>query len=343
MTKPLVIDQSVFSWLLEENNPSVRYFTLRELINLPEDNAQVQQAKSAIMQHGIVPKILNRQLPDGFWGKPEDFYEHSKYKGTVWSFILLADLGADGQDERIVRAADFILRMSQYPQSGGFAHLSAPSDGGDHMCVIPCLSGNMIWAMLRFGYGNDPRVQQGIEFLATNLRCDDKESSPPNIWPYTVRYQCWGRHTCMMAVVKTLKALAEIPVGKRSPAVQQAIENGKEFLLLHHLIKRSHNLSKIAKPSWMEFGFPWFYATDALEMLLILKKLNCQDERMQDAIELVLSKQNDQGIWNNEHSFNGRMLVTIDKDGQPSKWVTLNALKVMKWQNLMTIPENWLQ
>lgn len=340
MTLSPIIDQTVLDWLLEENNPSVRYFTLKELLNFPEEDLKVQQAKAAIMQHGIVPKILNRQLPDGFWGKPEDFYERSKYKGTVWSFILLADLGADGQDERIGRAADFILRMSQDPQSGGFAHLSTPSGGGDHMCVIPCLSGNMIWAMLRFGYGDDPRVQQGIEFLATSLRCDDKESSPPKIWPYTVRYQCWGRHTCMMTVVKTLKALAEIPVGKRSSAVQQSIDNGKEFLLVHHLFKRSHNLSKIAKLSWAEFGFPWFYATDALEMLLILKKLNCRDERMQDAIDLVLSKQDDQGIWNNEHSFNGRMLVNIDKDGQPSKWVTLNALKVMKWQNLMTIPEN---
>jgi len=330
MTAPGFINQAVLDWLLEEDNPSVRHYTLKELLDYPEEDPQVRQANSDIMQHDPVPKILSRQHPDGYWGKPEDFYEHSKYKGTVWSFILLADLGADGQDERIIRAADFILRMSQDPQSGGFAHLSAPSGSGDHMRVIPCLSGNMIWAMLRFGYDDDPRVQQGIEFLATSLRCDDKQSKAPQVWPYTVKKECWGRHTCMMNVVKTLKALVEIPPEKRSPIVQQAIETSKEFILTHHLFKRSHNLSKIAKPSWMEFGFPWFWGTDALEMLLILKQLDCRDERMQDAIDLLLSKQNEQGKWMNEHPYYGRMLVTLEQNDLPSKWVTLNALKVLK-------------
>jgi hypothetical protein len=328
---------SVIEWLLEEDNPPVRYFTLRELLEYPEDDPQVLQSKSQILQNGAVPKILDRQKPEGHWGNPEDFYERSKYKGTVWSFILLADLGADGRDERIGRAKEFLLCLSQDSQSGGFAHVTDPSGGGMHLGVIPCLSGNLVWAMLRFGYGDDPRVQRGIDFLATYLRCDDKQSKPPEIWQYTNKYRCWGRHTCMMTVVKTLKALVEIPVEKRSPSVQQAIDNGTEFILCHHLFKRSRDLSKIAKQSWVEFGFPWFWGTDALEMLLILKKLDCRDERMQEAIDLLLSKQDDQGRWINEHSYYGRMLVTIEQEGQPSKWVTLNALRVLKWAKQMNI------
>jgi hypothetical protein len=330
MENPPIVRQSVLNWLLEENNPSVRYFTLREILELPQDDPQAQQTKSAIMQNGAVPKILSYQKPEGHWGKPEDFYVRSKYKGTVWSFILLAELGADGRDERIVRSRDFLLKISQDPQSGGFAYRSSLSEGGEHMGVIPCLSGNLVWSMLRFGYYDAPQVQRGIDFLATTLRCDDRESKPPNVWPYTVKEGCWGKHTCMATVVKTLKALAEIPVEKRSPVVQQAIDEGKEFILSHHLFKRSHDLSKIAKPSWTELGFPWYWLTDALEMLLILKHLDCRDERTQEAMELLLSKQNDQGQWNLEHSFNGRMQVTIEQEGQPSKWVTLNALRVLK-------------
>lgn len=340
MTTPWLGDKSVLNWLLEEDNPSVQYFTLKEILELPDDDPQVMQAKSAIMQNGVVPKILGRQKPEGHWGNPEDYYVRSKYKGTVWSFILLAELGADGRDERITHAADFLLRISQDSQSGGFAYQGSLSEGGDHMGVIPCLSGNLVWSMLRFGYGDDCRVQQGIEWLAICLRCDDQNSVAPDIWPYTVKEGCWGKHTCMATVVKTLKALAEIPVDKRSPSVQTAIDNGKEFILLHHLFKRSHNLEKIAKPSWAEFGFPWYWLTDALEMLLILKQLDCRDERMLEAIDLLLSKQNAQGKWIMDHSFNGRMQVTIEQEGQPSKWVTLNALRVLKWQNLMNIAAN---
>ncbi|MBN1537466.1 MAG: hypothetical protein JW908_12085 [Anaerolineales bacterium] len=337
MTALSVADQPVLDWLLEENNPSARYFTLKELCDYPEDDPHVSQTKLTIMQQGAVPKLLSHQNSEGYWGKPEEFYDPSKYKGTVWSFILLAELGADGRDERIIRAKDFLLKISQDASSGGFAYRGSLTQGGDHHSIIPCLSGNMVWSMLRLGYIDDPGVQRGIDFLSTYLRCDDKQSRAPQIWPYTVKKECWGKHTCMMNVVKTLKALAEIPQEKRSPVVQQAIDNGKEFILIHHLFKRSHNLSKIAKPSWVEFGFPNFYATDALEMLLILKQLDCGDERLQDAIDLIRSKQDSQGKWNMDRSFNGRMLVTIEQKKAPSKWVTLNALRVLKWEKQMNI------
>ena len=80
----------------------------------------------------------------------------------------------------------------------------------------------------------------------------------------------------------------------------------------------------------MQFGFPYMYNTDLLEILGIMAKLGVKDERMQDAVDVVLSKQDEHGRWNMDLTFNGRMLASIEKKGQPSKWVTLNALKVMK-------------
>jgi hypothetical protein len=70
--------------------------------------------------------------------------------------------------------------------------------------------------------------------------------------------------------------------------------------------------------------------TDALEMAVILVKLGSRDARLQDAVDLILSKQDSQGRWVLEHSFNGRTLVSIEVEGQPSRWVTLNALRVLK-------------
>jgi hypothetical protein len=59
-------------------------------------------------------------------------------------------------------------------------------------------------------------------------------------------------------------------------------------------------------------------------------KLGYRDERMRDAIDLVISKQDEQGRWKMEGSYNKRLLVSIEKDGKPSKWITLNALRVLK-------------
>jgi hypothetical protein len=72
------------------------------------------------------------------------------------------------------------------------------------------------------------------------------------------------------------------------------------------------------------------YQTDVLEVLGILTSLGYRDERMQEAINLIVSKQDKQGKWKLEDTFNGRFLVDIEEKGKPSKWVTLNALRVLK-------------
>jgi hypothetical protein len=318
-------------WLLDRENPSIRYFALRDIADCPETDTDVVNAKQAIMQSAPVQRILAKQTEGGYWGKPEDFYEHSKYKGTVWNIILLAELGTDASDKRVRAAGEFILQAGRDRQSGGYAHISdLISDGGKHDAVIPCLTGNMLWSLIRFGLLHDPRVQDGIDWIAICQRFDDKDTKPPREFPYTVRYQCWGRHTCMMGAVKALRALAEIPIKERSPQVMATLETGAEFLLKHHLYKRSHNLDKIAKPDWLKLGFPTMWHTHVLEMLDILTALDCRDERMQEAVDLVLSKRDEQGRWPMELSYNKRMLVSFENEGEPSKWITLQALRALK-------------
>ncbi len=113
-------------------------------------------------------------------------------------------------------------------------------------------------------------------------------------------------------------------------AVKQTIEKGAEYLLLHHVFKSSHNLSRVPKPGWLKFGFPLMYQVDALEILGILTKLDYKDKRMQEAIDLVISKQDNEGRWMLENTFNGRYQVNIEQKEKPSKWITLHALRVLK-------------
>jgi hypothetical protein len=317
-------------WLLEKDNPSVRYFTLSQILDKPQNSPEVQEAKKEIMTVGVVPQILAKQADGGYWEAPEKFYT-AKYKGTVWQLIILAEFGADGQDARIKKACEFILNNSQDHKSGGFsAWLSVKVGGGRYSGVLPCLTGNMVWSLIRLGFLGDPRVQRGVEWIVKYQRFDDGEAYPPKVWPYEKATSCFGKHSCHMGVVKALKALAEIPAEQRSAGVVDAIERGVEYLLKHHIYKRSHNLSKVSKPGWLRLGFPLMYQTDVLEILGILTSLGCKDERMQEAVDLVLSKQDDKGMWKLENTFNGRFQTSIEQKGDSSKWVTLNALKALK-------------
>ncbi len=317
-------------WLLEDHNPSVRCFTLTEILEEPPNAPAVKKARAAIMKAGTVPAILAQQRADGCWVDPRKFYT-AKYRGAVWQLIILAELGADAHDPRVKSACEFILHNSQDPQSGGFAmNASAAHGGGRHSEVIPCLTGNMVWALIRLGYLDDPRLRRAIDWIAAYQRFDDGIPQRPQGWPYDRLEMCFGRHTCHMGAVKALKALAEIPPARRTRAVGDTIRRGVEYLLLHHIHKQSHDLSRVSKPGWLRLGFPLMYQTDVLEILAILVKLGCRDPRMREALDLVVAKQNGQGRWLLENSFNGRFVTSIEQKGKPSKWITLRALAVLK-------------
>lgn len=317
-------------WLLERDNPSVRYYTLTGILGQSAESELVKNVRLEIMTTGIVPEILSLQNPDGYWGELKKFYS-DKYRGTVWQLMILAELGADRNNPRIARACEFILEHSQELVTGGFSvYNSEKFGGGLPSYVIPCLTGNLVWSLIRLGYLNDARIQKGIEWINNYQRFDDGETSPPRTGPYEKFIMCWGNHSCHMGVVKAVKALAEIPAAKRSGATQLTISRGVEYLLLHHIYKKSHNLNSVSKPGWLKLGFPLMYQSDILEILLILSQLNCRDPRMQDAIDMVLSKQDPQGRWKLENSFNGKYSVNIEKKGNPSKWITLHALRVLK-------------
>lgn len=113
--------------------------------------------------------------------------------------------------------------------------------------------------------------------------------------------------------------------------VTDTINEAVEFVLIHHIYKRSHNLNRVSKPGWLKFGFPLMYQTDALEILDILTELGIEDSRMDEAVRLVLEKQDDTGRWRIENTYSSdRLLIPMGQKGEPSKWITLRAMRVLK-------------
>ncbi len=340
MFNKMEITDDILLWLLEDNNPSVRYFILTELLGKTEKDSEVIEAKNKIMKNSPVVRILSQQDKDGFWGKPENFYVYGKYKGTTFTFLLLAELGADGNDDRIKKSTEFLFNHSYVEETGGFSFHCDEQGKGLKNDEGPCLTGKMVWALIKFGYLNDPGTIKAIDWLITYSRCDDGNENNLYDYPY-VRIpsgkpkNCWGKHTCYRNVFWRLKALSLIPEDKRNKKVKKVIEESAEFILKHHIFKQSHNLSKTIKDSWMQFIFPTFAEIDVLQVLDTMVNLGYKDQRMTDAIEYVLSKRSRSGRWILDRSLNDRIRANFDCQGQESKWITYKAIKVLKeWDNL---------
>jgi hypothetical protein len=317
-------------WLLEEDpeNPSIRYFAKRDLLDRPKDDPEVQEARKAIMKKGLVPTILDAQEPEGYWIKPGSGYS-PKYQATVWQILLLAELGADPNDERVQRGCEYLLSHS-IASNGAFSALAKPVPSG----TIPCLNGNMLYALKRLGFGDDPRVQSSLKWLTQSITGEDdfQYLKSGTTGP---RFACSANNAqpCAWGANKVLRALAWIPKEKRTSEIEQAVQVGVEFLLSRDPAEADYPYTKRVSSTWFKLGFPLSYWSDVLETSAVLVDLGYGDDpRLENSIQFILGKQDKQGRWKLENTMN-RMWVEIEKKREPSKWVTLRALRVLKRVN----------
>jgi len=324
---------SILDWLLEEDDPALRLYALTRLCGEAEDSPAAAAARAVLMKSGPAAAILRLQEAGGWWGEAGAFYT-DKYGGAVWQLLILAELGAEGADPRIAAAVEFLLASSQDRESGGFSVEPSAKGGGRPSYVIPCLTGNMAWAITRLGYGDDPRVAAAVNWICAHQQARDGVEVVPSgsARGTALEASCFGRHSCFMGVVKSLKALAAIGPRKRSKAVKAKIAELAEFMLVHRVHKRSHDLSKVSKPGWLKFGFPLMYQTDALEILCILAELGIRDERASEAADAIEAARGADGRWKLANSYNGKTLIDIEKKGEASKWITARALYALKGQ-----------
>ncbi len=313
-------------WLLEpdEADPGVRYFALRDLLDRAADDAEVVATQAQVMRTGPILAILDAQYPGGYWVKPGAGYS-PKYRATLWQVLFLAQLGADGRDERVRRAVEYVFAHAQAP-SGAFSTNGRPSG------AIHCLWGNMVRALLDLGHGGDERLSRAIDALARSVTGDGYKwyrksgvQAPGFICSANYGLPCaWG-------AVRALWGLNRVPAAGRTPAVEAAIEACTDFLLSYNVARADYPYYERISSSWLKFGYPLGYVTDVLLTLEVLSETGyAKDPRLNEAVELVLSKQDDQGRWKMEYSYNGKMWADIEVKGQPSKWVTLRAVRVVK-------------
>jgi len=304
--------QAALPWLLEKENPSVRYFALKDLFGKQEDDPDVREAKQAIMESGPVLKILSLQKPEGWWTDPEGMFTPI-YRGSAWQLAFLAELGADPEHPKVKKGVDYVLDKIMKRKGAGIAAKRSA------FINVNCYLGVALEAFIRLGRLADERVQAGIAYaceLVTQgkLKCR-----------YRQNLSCpWGGE-------KEIRALARIPEEKRTPEVKAAMAKIAEFLLKYDLARAAYPRKKRVSGHWFRFAFPRTYNADILEVLDALALAGYGRERkLGPAIEFMLSKQDKDGRWKMETSYNGKMLADIEEKGKPSKWITLRALRVLK-------------
>jgi hypothetical protein len=317
-----------FAWVLEPDadNPGVRYAALRDLFELPDSDPEVAAAREALMSGGPVPKILESQNPDGSWLKPGGHYS-PKYRATTWQIYFLAELGADPSNDGVRAACEFVLDHCIAPV-GAFSLGNPPVTS----TAVPCFGGNMLWALGRLGFADDPRTIRACEWAAAAvLGSGDFEYLKSGTSGPSFECSVNERQPCGWGAAKVLRALTCRPQHLRTADVEQAIEVGAEFLLAHSPEAAGYPYTKRISSTWFKFGFPLSYWSDVVEIVEVVARAgHGDDSRLAAAIDLVISKQDDQARWTMENSLNGKMWADIEEKGGPSKWVTLRALRALK-------------
>ena len=324
----------VIQWLLEPNMPGVRYLTLRDLLDYSPADPELRTAQLAAHTEGPITTILSRMDKTGYWVEPGSGYT-PKYRSTVWSMIMLAQLGASAMlDDRIVRACTYVLNHALMP-GGQFTASSAPSGTAD------CLQGNLCASLLDLGY-DDPRLSIAFEWMARSVTGEGV--APLGDRGSELRYYagkcgpifaCGANNKlpCAWGAVKVMLAFSKWPVERHTPLIERAIQQGVDFLLSTDPATASYPTGWSDKPSgnWWKFGFPVFYVTDLLQNVEALVELGYGDDpRLANALTIIREKQDAQGRWALEYDYTDKTWINWGVKKQPNKWVTYRALRVLK-------------
>ena len=311
--------EKLLTWLLEEENPSVRYFTLRDMVGLAEGDAQLGEACTRIMTHGAVPEILALQSAEGWWGNAESMIM-PMYTSTAWQVMLLAELGA-GLNEHIQKAVDMVFSQTQ-AANGSFPRLEGRFVKHQPMDLF-CNDALISYGLAGVGVSpQDERMRRALEFLANTLLSGE----------YGCRFNDDGG-PCAWGVVKGLRVLSVIKETDRTDLMQKAIQTGAEYLFEQVLAKMDFSL-KEGNPfseHWFRFGFPRSYQADVLQMAFVLAKLGYgKDSRLQPVIDFIANKQLPAGRWALEETWN-QLIVPFTKPSKakPNKWITWQAYFVL--------------
>lgn len=304
--------KAVIEWLLEENQPSIKYLALTQLVGKTENDLEVRSSKQMITKTGWASEILAKQLPGGWWLEKENLYR-PKYLSTNWMLLTLSDLGLTRADPRISTACElWIRRLAK--KDGGF---STDNSRKSELCLV----GNTARALVRFGYVDHPKVRSAFQWLVKN----QKENGG---------WHCWGKNGVLDAW-EGMSAFAVYPKQKWSRSMKRTVERGAEF----YLEREMHNQGSHYEP-WYRFHYPNHYYYDILVGLDFITALGYgDDKRLSYALSLLKEKRRPDGKWNLdavhpeglEGSYTRKPIpFALEKLGETSKMITLRAMQVLE-------------
>jgi len=322
----LTKDDQVIRWLLKEDQPSIKYLTLRELLGKTQNDSEVKHAKENVTKIGWAKDILEKQAPEGHWVRERSLFQ-PKYTATFWMILILSDLGLTKEEPRADKAAQLWMNHSQ-TKDGGFGMTGNAKEG--HLCI----TGNTARALVKLGYEDHPKTRSAFRWLVEN-------QAEKGGW------SCWnfgGRHAGRdLDSWEPLSAFAVYPRQKWTRSMKLAVERAAEFYLEREL----HILPKGERYGpWYRFHYPNHYYYDLLVGLNVMAALGySNDKRLGFALSLLKKKRRSDGRWNldainpdpesgqarsdKEHPRKASIHFALETPRKPSKMITLTALKVL--------------
>jgi hypothetical protein len=306
---------TVLDWMLD-SDPSIRWQALRDLADAPAEVVAAERARVATEGWGA--RLLDLQGEDGQWegGALFPARNDGESPGQPWTateptLTLLRLFGVDPGGERVRRAVAEVRDNCHWEYDG------EPFFDGE---VEPCINGRTVALGAYFGQDVKGIV---VRLLSEQLEdggwnCEAENGSVRSSFDTTINVL-----EGLLAYEQATGGSAEsVPVRRR----------GEEYLLERKLFRRK-STDEVVNPAWLQFSFPnrWHY--DVLRALDYFREAgDSPDPRVDEAIQLLRSKQQPDGTWLLENTHPGKVHFMLeDGDGQPSRWNTLRALRVLKW------------
>ena len=283
---------------------------MRDLLDAPLEEYEKVRARVALEGWGA--DLLSRDDANGTWAN--GLYS-PKWTSTTYTLLTLRRFGLPHDHPQAQRACTLFLTK-------GLNH-----DGGINLFKSidyseTCVNG-MLLSLFSYFRSSDERVHSVADYLL-------REQMRDGGW--NCERINGATHGSFHTTISVLEGLREY--ASTHPAIaslMDAVNRAHTFLLNHRLYK-SHRTGAVVNSAMTRMNFPprWHY--DFIRALDYFQSVNApRDERMNDAIELLKSKQRKDGRWPAYRPWAGRMYFEMEKAGAPSRWNTLRALRVLKW------------